>query len=73
MSLNCPIDQLKVLSSAVEKKAFENLKFLHKENGFPIDDNYNLFSYAAGVKNNIEIMEYLKSHNCLISRFACQP
>ena len=62
--MHCPIDQLKVLISAVEKKAFENLKFFHEKMEFPIDDNYKLFSSAAGIKNNIEIMEYLKSHNC---------
>ena len=70
LSLNFPIDQLKVLSSAVEKKAFESLKFLHEKKRFAIDDNYKLFSYAAGIENNIEIMEYLKSHNCPISLFA---
>ena len=66
LSLNCPIDHLKVLSSAVEKKALNNLKFFHEKMDFPID-NYNLFSSAAGVKDNIPILKYLKSHNCPIS------
>ena len=66
-SLNFPIDQLKVLKSAVEKKAFENLKFLHEKKRFPIDDNYKLFSSAAGIEDNISILEYLKLHNCPIS------
>ena len=32
--------------------------------GFCIDDNYRVFSSAAGAEDNIEIMEYLKSHSC---------
>ena len=67
MSLNFPIDQLKVLTSAVENKAFNNLKFLYQQMEFPIDDNYNLFSYAAFMEDNIDILEYLKLHHCPIS------
>ena len=61
VSLNCPVHQLKVLNSAVEKKAFNNLKFFHENMEFPIDDNYRVF--------NIEMMEYLKSHSCPIRPF----
>ena len=68
MSLNCPVDQLKVLTSAVEKKALKNLEFLHEKMEFPVD-NYNLFSSAAGTEDNIEIMEYLMSHKCPINHF----
>ena len=67
VSLNCPVeplDRLKALTSAVGKKAFENLKFLHEKMEFPIDDNCRVFSSAAGIEDNIEIMEYLVSHNC---------
>ena len=67
MSLNCPIDQSKVLISAAKNKALNNLKFFHEKKQFPIDDNYRVFSSAAGIENNIEMMEYLKSHNCPIS------
>ena len=68
--LNCPMDQLKVLISAVEKKALKNLKFFHEKMEFPIDDNYRVFSSAASIENNIEMMEYLVSHNCPISNLA---
>ena len=63
MSLNCPVDHLEVLISAVENKALKNLKFFLQEMKFPID-NYHLFIAAAGAKDNIEMMEYLKSHSC---------
>ena len=69
LALNSPVDELKVLTSAVEKKAFLNLKFFHQKKRFPIDDNYRVFSSAAGTEDNIEIMEYLKSRNCPISHF----
>ena len=68
LSLNCPVDQLKVLKSAVENKSLQNLKFFHQQMEFPID-NYNLFSTAAGTEDNILIMEYLKSHNCPTGHF----
>ena len=64
LSLNCPVDQLKVLLSAVENTAFNNLKFFHEKMEFPIDDNYQLFSSAAGAEDNIPILEYLMSLNC---------
>ena len=65
---HCPIDQFKVLISAVQKKALKNLKFLHEKKRFPIDDNYHLFDAAACIENNIPMMEFLVSHNCPISR-----
>ena len=70
LSFNCIIDQVKVFKvfkSAVEKKAFKNLKFLHEKKRFPIDDNYHLFSSAVGIENNIDILKYLVLHNCPIS------
>ena len=66
LSFNFPVDELKVLKSAVEKKALKNLKFLHEKKRFCIDDNYHLFIGAAGTEDNIEVMEYLKSHHCPI-------
>ena len=58
-SLNCPIDQVKVLISAAKNKALNNLKFLYDEKRFPIDDNYRVFNAAAGAEDNIKILEYL--------------
>ena len=64
LSLKCPIDQSKVLISAVKNKAFNNLKFLHEKMKFSIDDNYQVFNAAASIEDNIPMMEYLVSHNC---------
>ena len=50
-----------------ENKAFNNLKFFHQQMEFSIDDNHRVFEMAAGVENNIEMMEYLMAHNCPIS------
>ena len=66
LSLNCPVDELKVLISAVEKKALKNLNFFHEKMEFPIDENYKLFKAAASIEDNIEMMEFLVSYNCPI-------
>ena len=64
LTLKCPIRQVKVLISAVEKKAFKNLKFLHEKMEFPVDDNYQVLNAAADAEDNIPILEYLMLHDC---------
>ena len=53
---------MKVLISAAKNKAINNFQQME----FSIDDNHRVFEMAAGVENNIEMMEYLMAHNCPI-------